>query len=362
MNAAENLRNIVALSLVKNLGPVSFKKLVEKFGTTEALLAATETDFKRKARGLRVRWEDLKNTEALSRADEEIEKAAKHQIDIIPCYDERYPAVLREIHDPPILLYVKGQLPLEDAVKVAVVGSRVSSLYGKKMALQISRDLAVSGVTIVSGLALGIDTAAHEGALAGDGITVAVLGGGIQKLYPRENKKLAEKICEKGALVSEYPIDMAPDPRFFPVRNRIISGLSSAVLVVEAKEKSGALITADLALDQGREVFALPGNADSSKSFGTNSLLKQGARLALSAQDILSELGFSVAKKIKSSKLKALTAEEEKIFSFLDAGPVQLEELVETSGISLQKAMTVLSYLEMKGLVKEIPGKNFQKA
>ena len=230
------------------------------------------------------------------------------------------------------------------------------------MAAQISKDLASAGVVIVSGLALGIDTAGHEGALLADGVTVAVLGGGIAKLYPRENKKLADKICEKGALISEYPVEMTPDPGYFPVRNRIISGISSAVLVVEAKEKSGALITADLALEQGREVFALPGNADSSKSFGTNSLLKQGARLALSAEDILTELGYSLVKKAKASKRAALTAEEDRIFSLLDAGAVQLEEIVETAGIPLQKTMTVLSNLEMKGMVKETPGKNFQKA
>ncbi len=360
--SARDLRNVVALSLVKNMGPVSYKKLVEAFGTMESVLASAEKEFARKKGSSRVLWADLKDPGLLSRADEEIKKAAALGIDIIPVFDERYPSVLREIHDPPIILYVKGTLPAEETIKVAVVGSRVSSMYGRRMATQISRDLASAGAAVVSGLALGIDTAAHEGALAADGITLAVLGGGIGHLYPKENRKLADKICQKGALISEYPVDMKPDPQHFPVRNRIISGLSSAVLVVEAKEKSGALITADQALEQGREVFALPGNADSSKSLGTNSLLKQGARLALSAADVLSELGYTITKKAAVSRRASLSAEEQKVVSILDAGPVQLEEIVEASGISLQKTITVLSYLEMKGFVKETPGKIFQKA
>ncbi len=367
MASGDSLRELVALSLVKNMGPVGFKNLMEKFGSVREIFEAKEGEFNRAKKRGPVLWESLKEADLLSRADDEIEKAARHGIRILPIYDEHYPAVLRQIYDPPILLYVKGTLPSEDALKVAVVGSRVPSIYGKRMATQISSDLAQAGVVVISGLALGIDTAAHEGALAGKGITVAVLGGGILKLYPKENKKLADKICENGALVSEYPVEMAPDPSYFPVRNRIISGLSTAVLVVEAKEKSGALITADAALDQNREVFALPGNADSSKSMGTNALLKQGAHLVLSAEDILAELGFSMPKKkasIRGACLPAgrLSAEEENFFSLLESGPVQLEEIVETTGISLQKALTVLSYLEMKGLVKEAPGKYFQKA
>ncbi len=362
MTSTNKLREIVALSLVKNMGPVSYKKLADRFGGEGSIFSVRKDNFESQKKGIRVLWEDLKAADLLPRADEEIEKALKHQIDIIPIFDERYPALLREIHDPPILLYVKGSLPPAESVNVAVVGSRVASLYGRRMASQISSDLAGAGVVVVSGLALGIDTAAHEGALAGKGCTIAVLGGGIAKLYPKENKRLAEKICENGALVSEYPVEMSPDPGCFPVRNRIISGLSSAVFVVEAKEKSGALITADLALEQGRGVFALPGNADSSKSFGTNSLLKQGACLVMSAQDILSDLGLLVSRRAKSSQRAALSAEEEKLFSLLDSGPVQLEEVVEGAGISLQKTVTVLSALQMKGLIKESPGKYFQKA
>ncbi len=359
--AREDLRRITALSLVKNMGPVGFKRLTEKLGGVDAVLGASRAQFDKAKKGVKAIWEDLKSPGLLARADAEIEKAHKLGVDMIPLYDERYPSLLKEIHDPPILLYVKGALPPQDRLKVAVVGSRVSSIYGSRMALQIAKDLGAAGAVVVSGLALGIDTAAHEGALAGGGLTVAVLGGGIGKLYPPGNKKLAEKICAGGALVSEYPVDMAPSPSYFPVRNRIISGMSEAVLVVEAKEKSGALITADSALEQGREVFALPGNADSAKSLGTNSLLKQGARLALSAADILAELGYTSVKKSKEARRAAITAEEEKLVSILESGPLHLDEIVEATGFSLSKALGMLSALEMKMHVKEAPGKYFQK-
>ncbi len=357
----ENLRLVMALSLVRNMGPVGFKRLMEKFGSAEAVLDSGKTEFALDKLRTKVRWDELKSPDLLSRADAEIEKALKLGVDIVPYDDERYPSLLREIYDPPIVLYVKGVLPPSDAAAVAVVGSRVCSLYGRKMAAEISRDLSSAGVTVVSGLALGIDTAAHEGALAGGGRTLAVLGGGIGKLYPPGNRRLAEKICEGGALISEYPVEMDPQPGFFPVRNRIISGLSQGVLVVEAKEKSGALITADAALEQGRDVFALPGNADSSKSLGTNSLLKQGARLTLSAQDILAELGLAPARKAKQSARAVLTAEEDKFLFLLDAGPVHLDEIVEASGFSIPKALVVLSALEIKKYVKEAPGKYFQR-
>lgn len=355
------LRDLVALSLVPGMGPVSFKKLSERFGDARTILSCAAGDFAPIKKGFRFSWEALRAPDLLSRADDEIQKAAKQKITIITLEDERYPLALREIHDPPILLYVKGKLPSKDRIHIGVVGSRGCSLYGRKMATEIACDLASAGLVVTSGLALGIDTAAHQGALQGKGITCAVLGGGIGKLYPKENKKLADQIVERGALISEYPIDMEPEAGFFPIRNRIISGLSRGVLVVEAKEKSGALITADSALEQGREVFAVPGNADSSKSLGTNGLLRQGARLTLSAEDILTELGLTFSGSSKHSLKLKLTPEEEKMFLLLEAGAVQLEELVEASGFSLQKAASVLSYLEMKGAVQQTPGKYFQK-
>ncbi len=366
MAQANDLKNIVALSLAKNMGPVGFKRLMERFGDAASALRCATHELKgltvQGKKSLRLSWEELTDPKLLDRAEQEIEKATRSGVQIIPFGDERYPEALGQIYDPPIVLYVKGKLPQSQGPSVAVVGSRVASLYGKKMALEISRGLASAGVPVISGLALGIDTAAHQGALEAGGVTIAVLGGGIGKLYPSENRKLAERICERGALISEYPVEMAPQPGCFPVRNRIISGLCSAVLVVEAKEKSGALITADLALEQGRDVLAVPGNADSFKSAGTNSLIKQGARLVLSAQDVLLELGFSIEKKAKTPKRAAVTAEEERVLSFLEAGPVHLDQIIEASSLSLQKTLGVLSYLQLKGFVKESPGKYFQKA
>jgi DNA processing protein len=305
----------------------------------------------------------------LKKADAEIKKAEKQKAEIVTFFDENYPAELREIYDPPILLYAKGALPPQGSAKVAVVGSRASSLYGQRTARNIARDLASAGVVVVSGMALGIDTAAHEGALSADGITVAVLGGGLSRIYPKENKKIAEQIAEKGAVISEYPMEMEPRPAYFPIRNRIISGLSQAVLVVEAKEKSGALITADAALEQGRDVFAVPGNVDSERSGGTNNLLKQGAKLASSAEDILEELRskaesvLSVRPSLKKvpAETKDLGENEKRILSLLDSETLQADVLIEQSGLSAGETMTALTFLQMKGLVKEWPGKNFSK-
>ncbi len=370
MKKADELRETLALSLVKNMGPVTFKRLAESFGTASKILKTPVHYLKRAAGRSRASWEEFRDVSLLlKKADEEIKKTEKQKARIVTFFDEDYPADLRQIYDPPILLYVKGQLPSPESPKVAVVGSRKPSLYGQRMAKNISTDLAAAGVVVVSGMALGIDTAAHEGALLAEGITVAVLGGGLSRIYPPENKKIAERIAEKGAVISEYPMEMSPKPEYFPVRNRIISGLSGAVLVVEAKEKSGALITADAALEQGRAVFAVPGNADSARSGGTNNLLKQGAKLASSAEDILEELRLKMhhasparpVLKKATAEAKNLSENEKKILSLLDNETLQADVLIEQSGLSAGETMTALTFLEMKGLVKELPGKNFSK-
>ena len=300
------------------------------------------------------------------KAEQEIHKALKQKVEIISFLDKRYPPELQEIYDAPILLYVKGELPQSRIPKVAIVGSRKASLYGLRMAKTIAADLARSGVVVVSGLALGIDSAAHEGALTGSGITLAVLGGGLSKLYPPQNKRMAQEIVKKGALISEYPMEMEPKPQYFPMRNRIISGLSQAVLIVEAGQKSGALITADTALEQGRDVLAIPGNADSERSRGTNSLLKQGAKLVTSAQDILEELQTAKGKENAASsnglserKPLNLAPDEEKLFSLLQNEPIHMDTLIEESGLAVNVTISQLSRLQIKGYVKELPGKNF---
>lgn len=363
MKITEELRQVVALSLVKNMGPVAFKALIQKYKKPSLVFKAVERDLIKMSELRRVSFKEFKDPALFKKADAEIGKALKEKARIITCFDENYPQELKTIYDPPILLYVKGQLPDPSFSRVAVVGSRICSLYGKTMAHAISKELAQNHVVVVSGLALGIDSSAHEGALAGGGLTVAVLGGGISKLYPPENKNLAERIAEKGAVISEYPMGMMPLRQFFPMRNRIISGLSRGVLVVEAKEKSGALITANLALEEGREVFAVPGNIDSMRSRGTNSLLKQGARLVTSAEDILEELKISVSRSAAAQSAEvrrhSLSTEEEKVLSLMNGETIQIDDLIEESGLIPSKVISSLSLLEIKGLVKQLPGKNY---
>ena len=352
MNPSEDTKGILALSLVKGMGPVAFKRLLETLGSVSNILSASHGEFSKAGR-IGVRYLDLKDASIFEKADREIERARKAGVRIMSCRDEDYPSALREIYDPPVVLYVWGHLPSDEQVKVAVVGSRMASFYGQKMARMIARDLAAAGAAVVSGLALGIDTAAHEGALSAGGVTLAVLGGGINKLYPSENRKMADTIVRKGAILSEYPLEMDPRPGYFPVRNRIISGLSCAVCVVEARQKSGALITADAALEQGKDVFAVPGNADSSRSGGTNGLLRQGAKWATCAGDILEELGI---KKPVSTPDHSLSGEEKTIFSLLEGEPLHVDQLVESSGIHTRNVISALSVMEIKGLVRQLPG------
>lgn len=371
MKITDELRQVVALNLVAELGPVKLKNLLTVFGNVAAIFGASVRELAQVKGVSNARAEAIKDLDLFGRAEKEIKNASDHGAEIISLFDKRYPKALKEIYDPPILLYVKGMLPVEETPAVAVVGTRMCSPYGQRIATGISRELAQAGVVIVSGLALGIDTAAHEGALEGGGVTVAVLGGGLNSLYPSENRKLAEEIVKKGAVITEYPMDMAPQPGYFPVRNRIISGLSRAVLVVEARAKSGALITADAALEQGRDVFAVPGNADSARSQGTNALLKQGAKFVTSAEDILEELGIKggchprvsgdQSEQGFDSRFRGNDAEA-KILALLDGEPLHADALIEESGLPAKSALSALSMMEIKGWVKQLPGKNFIKA
>jgi len=248
---------------------------------------------------------------------------------------------------------------------VAVVGSRKPSPYGLLVAEKLAKDLAALGITVVSGMARGIDTAGHKGALAGGGRTVAVLGCGPDVVYPRENKKLVDRIVENGAVISEYPLGTLPEPWHFPARNRIISGLSLGTVVVEAAEKSGALITADFALEQGRDVMAVPGNVVSPLSRGPHRLIRQGARLVEGAGDIIDEMGlerlFPVPEESSGGKYK-MSAEEEALYRLLSLDPVPLDELIDRTGLPPQKVMAALMYLEIKGLTRQMPGKLYVRA
>lgn len=276
--------------------------------------------------------------------------------------DETYPFTLAQIADPPVILYTRGRLPEPNMPLLAIVGSRRATPYGKAIAHRFSMDLAKLGWGIISGMARGIDTAAHEGALDGGGYTMAVLGCGINICYPRENKKLKERIETDGCVLSEFPPDTAPQARNFPIRNRIISGCSMGTLVVEAGERSGALITAYKALEQSRDVFAVPGSLTSKYSKGTNNLIKQGAKLVENVEDIIEEYSFltwTTPPAPKKSSKPNLTLEESHVLQNLGLEPIHIDQLVEKTGLSVSVVGSILTLLEFKGLARQLPGNYF---
>lgn len=301
----------------------------------------------------------------------------KSDAKIITLNDQGYPLLLRNIYDPPFVIFYRGNLPQDEDIAVAMVGSRKATAYGRLMAETLSKDLAEKGVWVVSGMARGIDTWSHKGCLKGGGRTVAVLGSGIDVVYPRENRGLYEEIIASGAVVSEFPPGSPPLPQHFPARNRIISGLSRGVIVVEAAEKSGSLITVDFALEQGRDVFAIPGPVTSPLSKGTHKLIRQGAKLVEKAEDILEEYeeyeeyieGYSEGytkghiegpgKKKNGFDLFTFSQEERDILEFLLTGSVHFDDLVMQSGLNAAELASLLTQWEIKGLVKQIPGKYY---
>lgn len=291
----------------------------------------------------------------------EKERMARLGIKYITFEDPDYPELLRQIPDPPPGLFVRGALP-GAALWVAIVGSRRPTPYGLQVAESLARDLARAGVVVVSGMARGIDSAAHRGALSAGGCTVAVLGCGPDVTYPPENRRLMEQIAAAGAVVSEFPPGAAPEPWHFPVRNRLISGLSQATVVVEAGEKSGALITADLALEQGREVMAVPGPVHSPQSRGTHKLLKEGARLVEGASDVLEELGAGRLFPPSSGEaIPALTPDEETVLKMLSTDPVPVDAIIEGCGLEAHSVLSALMFLEVKGLIRQFPGRLYAR-
>jgi len=372
------MKDWIALNMTPGVGPRAAARLLERFGSAEAVFAALRSELER----LRLRPEALESIVLRDRhaeAERELERVRAMGADVLILDDGTYPALLREIADPPITLYVRGAWEASlDAPSVAIVGSRRCSTYGQNVALMLARDLATRGVTIISGLARGIDAAAHRGALEAGGRTVGVLGTGVDEIYPRDHKKLAEEILERGgALVSQFPLGTPPIPENFPYRNRIISGLSLGTVLVEAAENSGSLITARLAMEQNREVFAVPGNVTSRNSFGTNYLIKgAGAKLVQQWQDIAAELPPDIAARLlppePSKKKKAGAAQtpnalpadlsegERVVMKLLSADePVHIDALVGASNLSVSALTGILLGLEMRELIRQLPGKCF---
>lgn len=371
------MREWIALNMTPGIGPRAAARLLERFGSAEAVYAASRVELE-SARLKPEAVDSIIARDCHERAAEELEKVRALGVDLIVLDDGVYPSLLREINDPPLTLYVKGAwAACLDAPCVAVVGSRRCSTYGLNAASMLSRDLAKHGVTIVSGLARGIDAAAHRGALEAGGRTLAVIGTGIDEIYPRDHKKLATEIIAKGgAIVSEFPLGTPPVPQNFPYRNRVISGLSLGVLIVEAAENSGSLITARMAIEQNREVFAVPGNITSRVSFGTNYLIKgAGAKLVQQWQDVAAELPPDIAARMlppatkkKSKEVSEqlplapddLTAIEYVVFKLLSSDEAaHIDALLETSKLSIPDLTGALLGLEMRELVRQLPGKCF---
>jgi DNA processing protein len=367
----------LALALTPGLGATRIKKLIELYGTAERVFHASLTELE--ATGMRaVSAQSLATGKSLELAQEECVKAAEAGAKIISLSDPDYPLRLKEIYDPPVILFVKGSVEVLAQPGIAMVGTRHPTPYGSGMAERLSTDLAARGLVIISGLARGIDTASHRGAVAAKGKTVAVLGTGIDVMYPKENTRLTEQIVALGgALISEFPVGTPPTPQNFPIRNRIISGMSAGLLVVEAAEYSGTRITSRLALEQNRDVYAVPGNVTNKNSWGPNTLIKQGAKLVATWEDVWEELPTDVQVALSAMPNESSEPEtaslfpdevssphEKKILKLLKADESthidQLVELLEAE-MSSSEIFAALFELELNGKIRQLPGKNFVK-
>lgn len=363
-----------------SVGPITFGKLINHFGSVDRALGASVSEL------TRIDGVDFKTAEriAVTRnkfdTNAELELAEKLDVWIIHLYDKRYPPVLKQIYDPPPVLYIKGSLIRQDNLCISIVGSRRCSLYGQEQSSRLAHFLSSAGFTICSGMARGIDTAAHQGALSANGRTIAVQGSGLANIYPPENKKLFELIAESGACISELPLQYEPLSENFPPRNRIIAGLSLGTIVIEAGLNSGALITARAALDNNREVMAVPGKIDSPLSKGTHQLIKQGAKLIESVEDVMETLGYigqelqdHVTKAVEKASEKVekslfdvsrlnLSDSEKKIYDCLGKEPSHIEQIIMETGLPPGSINAGLISLRLKGLIKQLPGSLFLKS
>jgi DNA processing protein len=362
----QELKYWIALNFILSDSLRSARIITQKFPSVQDVFRATKKDFQ--ALGLEREIADsLSSPLLLDKACEEIERMEKRGFSALTIEDERYPKPLREISDPPLVLYYAGKIDVLSEPSVSIVGARKPTPYGRAVAERLAYDLSAKGLVVVSGLARGIDSISHWGALRG-GKTIAVLGSGLERIYPKENESLCEKIIEDGLVLSEYPLKAAPLKYHFPCRNRIISGLTIGVVVVEGTRRSGSLITARLALDANREVMAVPGNITSELSQGTNWLLQDGAKLVTDWKDVVEEFQSPLKENIlsKEKKKKAepppLNKEEKKIYDLLVSDEVtSVDALVERTHLSVSEILSVLLSLEIKDLVMQSPGKFYQR-
>ena len=355
----EDLKYWLALSRVEGVGPVKTKRLLEQYGSAKAICEALNCD--------------------VAAAEPELERIKALNVKAMVIEDENYPDNLKNIYDPPPILFIKGDITKSDQTAIAIVGTRRATRYGLETARKFAAELSQLGITIISGLAIGIDTASHEGAMEAKGRTIAVLGSGVDQIFPRTNQQLAEKIEQNGALVSEFSLGQQPESWTFPQRNRVISGLSLGVIMVEGHYDSGAMITAKLALEQGREVFAVPGNVQLDQSKGPHWLIKQGAKLVESVDDVLDELKSQIPttkSQIQISKSKIilksqyqnsnterrysdLSSAEQKIMAVLSFDPKHIDAISSETGFSIPQVSGMLMVLEIKKVIRQLPGKLF---
>ncbi len=350
--------------MVLGVGKTLFHRLVEALGSPENVFTASSGELMRVEGIGQKTAAEIKNFKIDDYVEREFRLARKLGIRILTVESPEYPPLLKSIYDPPPIIYCRGLNLDRFTVPIAVVGTRIPTHYGKTVAEKICGSLASMGVCIVSGFARGIDTLAHKAAIKAGGTTVAVFGCGLNHTYPPENSGLEDKILQTGAIISEFPISMGPERNNFPARNRLISGMCYGTVIVEAGEKSGALITAQFALEQGREVFAVPGNINSPKSRGTNRLIKMGAKLVDCLDDVVEELSFSVKSMLKSAQQESpvatnLTPKEKEVISLLSVEEKHIDNLIENSGLSPAEVSATLVQLELRGLVRQTEGKRF---
>ena len=371
----DNTEFWLALTKVDGLGVRGAHRLVAHFGSPQAVYMASLTELESSGVPARVA-QSIFAQAGISESARDLEAAAKAGCKVVAYSSREYPPLLQQIPDPPMVLYVRGDVGILSRHAVAIVGTRRPTAYGGQVAQRLAEGLAQRQLVIVSGLARGIDSAAHRGAIEAKGKTVAVLGSGIDVIYPKENKRLAEQVIESGALISEFPPGTSPSPENFPIRNRIISGLSLGVVVVEAAEYSGSLITSRLAIDQNREVYAVPGNITSALSFGPNHLIKQGAKLVGDWMDVIEELPAEIRMQLLPSPdasddatvqgqtgslfEQSFTPDQKSVFDVLRADePLFMDAIFSSSGIPQPRVLTALLELEMAGAIRQLPGKNF---
>lgn len=363
----------LALTMTQGIAARLSARLLEEFGSPDEVFRAPLPHLERCNLPAAVAQAVYKK-QGLKRAEKELATIRGiENLRLVNWTDPEYPRTLREIYDPPTLLYVRGNADVLNQPTVGIVGTRRPTLYGTQMAERLGRELAARGVTVVSGMARGIDAISHQGAMAVNGRAIGVLGTGVNICYPKENKKLYEKVLERGAIISEFPLGTHPSPENFPVRNRIVAGMPVGVVVVEGAQYSGSLITARLAMEFGREVFAVPGNVTQPVSFAPNLLIRQGAKLVTNGEDVIEDLPTPVraalvraeAPEAEQRNLLAaagLNSSEKKVYALLSADqPVHIDDIVERSGLNSSEVLATLFDLEMKGIVRQLPGKQFAK-